>query len=91
MGMGWDYNVFKRNESTPAPPPAKRWGSGWGWGGGGLGGGGGGEGLAILLAGAVAVAAVIGFVCVGRIEIRYHPAPPHFAPPNVAVLIGYGL
>ena len=86
MGIGWDYNIFKKNDSAPAPPPPKG-----GWLGGGLGGGGLGQGLGVLIAGAVVVAAVIGFVCVGRVEIRYHPSPPLHAPPNVSVMIGYGL
>lgn len=86
MGIGWYHNVFKPSGSPSEGKP--RWRSG-GWGGG-LGGGGG-HAAAILLAGAVAVAAVIGFVCAGRVEIRYHPSPPQRAPPNVSLLVGFGL
>ena len=87
MGIGWDVNIFKGNGSGP---PGKSHG---GWGGGGWGGGGGGglEGLVILAVAAVAVVAIIGFICAGRLELRYHPAPPHLAPANLSVLIGFGL
>ena len=85
MGVGWDYNIFKGNGSTPAARSGGWGGGGWGGGGGGLGG------LAILAGAAVAVVAIIGFICAGRVEIRYHPAPPHLAPANLSVLIGFGL
>lgn len=102
VGMGWDHNIFKGAGAGAASPRAKTGGAhlgGWGGGSwGNLGGGGGGNGLGVLavlagaaVAAAVAVGLVIGFVCAGRVEFRYHPASPRQAAPIASVLIGYGI
>lgn len=95
LGIGWDHNIFKGAQSSSGGHGGG--GGNWGGLGGGWGGGGGG-GLAALgvvvvaaLAVAVAVGLAIGFVCAGRLELRYHPLSVRNAPPTVAVLVGYGI
>jgi hypothetical protein len=50
-----------------------------------------------LLQSAVAVVGLIGFICAGRVELRYHPggtrsaAPLSRPPATVSVLLGFGL
>lgn len=93
LGIGWDHNIFKNAKSGGHVGGGGNWGGlGGGWGGGG-GGGLAALGVVVVAAVAVAVAVglVIGFVCAGRLELRYHPLSVRNAPPTVAVLVGYGL
>ena len=81
-GLGWDVNIFK---GDPKQKPAKSSvGLGGGWGGG-LGGG-----LALLPVAVIAAVAILGFICVGRVEVRYHPISSRLAPATMTVLLGYG-
>lgn len=87
-GIGWDLNLFaKSKDEEIAKPKRSRWGGGWGggWGSGWGGNWGGGVGVLALLV----VPAIIGFICAGRIEVRYHPIGVR-GPANVAVLLGLG-
>lgn len=93
VGVGWDHNVFAHPGAPPADKKPRSGGGGWGGGWGGLGSGG--SGLAVIagavVAAAVAVGVIIGFVCAGRVEFRYHPASPRNAPPTASVLFGFGI
>lgn len=93
VGVGWDHNVFAHQGAPPADKKPRSGGGGWGGGWGGLGSGG--SGLAVIagvvVAAAVAVGVIIGFVCAGRVEFRYHPASPRNAPPTASVLFGFGI
>lgn len=83
-GLGWDVNIFK---GDPKQKPAKTGiGLGGGWGGS-LGGG---SGALLLPAIALAAVAVVAFICVGRVEVRYHPVSTRLAPATMTVLLGYG-
>jgi hypothetical protein len=86
-GLGWDVNVFKGDPNQPAPKSV-----GGGWGGGSWGGGGGWGGAGVLLLPVIIAAAVaiVGFICVGRIEVRYHPLSSRMVPASMTVLVGFG-
>lgn len=93
VGVGWDHNVFAHQGEKAVEKKPRSGGGGWGGGWGGLGSGG--SGLAVIagvvVAAAVAVGVIIGFVCAGRVEFRYHPASLRNAPPTASVLFGFGI
>lgn len=97
VGVGWDHNIFAPIGGKTGEGKSQSGGSGWS--GSGLGGLGNGLAYIVipLVAVAVAVVAVIGFICAGRVEFRYHAgssrnALPLSAPvPTVSVLLGYGI
>ncbi|MDP1826587.1 MAG: hypothetical protein Q8L48_25175 [Archangium sp.] len=93
VGIGWDHNIFAKGSAGAGTAKKSGGGGGWGGGWGGLGSGGGGLAViaAAVVAVAVAVGVVIGFVCAGRVEFRYHPASPRNAPPTASVLFGFGI
>lgn len=81
LGIGWDLPMFAFDE--PAPRPGGR---GWNLGNfGNLG-----SGAALLPVAMVVAAALIGFVLIGRVELRYYPLQVTGAPAMAAVLIGFG-
>lgn len=87
-GLGWDLNLFAKSKKAEVEKPKRaRWGGGWGggWGSGWGGGWGAGAGVLALLV----LPAIIGFVCAGRIEVRYHPIGVR-GPASVDVLLGLG-
>ena len=78
LGLGWDLPMFAFDD----PPKVD---SGGRWNLGNLG-----SGAALLPAALIVAAAIIGFVFIGRVELRYYPLQLTGGPAMTAILVGFG-